>query len=61
MIEYKGKCKCSCGKRASFKAQRGHQNFYACVQHKDSLNGKHKPFTDSGRMTEADYQTWWTV
>lgn len=61
METYTGKCKCSCRKRAKFRAIDGHMRYYACHTHKNTLEGKHKPFKDDNHFTEADYQTWMRV
>lgn len=58
MLSYSGKCKCSCGKRAKWKAVDGIKNYFACDEHRARIEGKHNPRPDDDRMTEADYQTW---
>ena len=56
MEVYKGKCKCSCGKRAKYRAIDGSQRYFACEQHQHKLIGKHNPQQED-HLTEADYQT----
>lgn len=58
MYTYNGKAKCSCGKKAKYKAVRINEPFFACEKHKDRIASLHRPIMDSGRLTEADYQTW---
>jgi hypothetical protein len=58
MYEYNGKAKCSCGKRAKYKAVRINEPFFACEAHKDRISYLHRPIIDNERLTEADYQTW---
>lgn len=57
MEQYKGKCKCSCGKRAKWRAIDGNHSLYACHDHKSRLEGRHKP-DDNEHITDADWQTW---
>lgn len=57
MYNYSGKAKCSCGKRAKYKAVRVNAPFFACEEHKDRISHLHRPITDNDRLTEADYQT----
>ena len=52
---YRGKSKCSCGRRAKFRSGTIGQYEYACLDHKGRLKGQ---APEVERMTEADYQTW---
>jgi hypothetical protein len=61
MQPYKNKAKCgyNCTKRARYKAWHpSNQVVYACPEHKDKISHLPDPAEDSGRYTEADYQTW---
>ena len=57
MESYKGKSKCSCGKRGKWRAIDGNKREFACDEHKERLIGKHN-LEDENHLTEADYQTW---
>ena len=57
MERYNGKSKCSCGKRARYRAVDGNMRWFACEEHKDRLEGKHTAVKEPP-LTEADYQTW---
>lgn len=54
---YKGKSKCSCGRRANWRVVSGSYRHFACNLHKDKLSTL-KQSEDSERITEADEQTW---
>lgn len=61
MEEYKNKAKCgfNCIKRAKFKAWHpSNQVVYACTEHKHKIEDMPNTPRDSGRITEADRQTW---
>ncbi len=54
---YKGKSKCSCGRRAKYRVIKSGGNLFACEEHMHRLRGI-EPDRDSNHLTEADYQTW---
>ena len=57
MHSYHGKAKCSCGKRATKKANNDGNPKFRCNQHAYQLH--HLPDEETfNRMTEADRQTW---
>jgi hypothetical protein len=58
MERYSGKSKCSCGKRAKYRAViSGGCGQFACEDHKNRLD-KFEDDKESEHLTEADYQTW---
>lgn len=57
MERYKGKSKCSCGRRAKFRVIKNAGNLFACEHHEWRLQGQEAD-ADNARMTEADRQTW---
>ena len=58
MVKYKGRSKCPCGARASYRSKDGWQHFYACEKHKEKIAHIEDSEKDEDRMTEADHQTW---
>lgn len=60
MKKYKGKAKCSCGKRARWVAYKFTHPVYTCGEHKATLE-KLSDYEDNKDMTEADYQTWFRL
>lgn len=57
MIRYKGKAKCSCGRRAKWKLDRGVDSLFRCNLHKHTIeNMADEPgddFPDSVGFTQA--------
>ncbi len=58
--KYKGKSKCSCGKRAKYRATNGAMRWFACEEHKSRIAGRNKEVKETP-LTEADYQTWMKI
>lgn len=57
MQTYKGKSKCSCGRRAKWRVIGNGYNHFACDSHKNKLKSL-TSVNDSDRITEADEQSW---
>lgn len=57
MEPYKGKSKCSCGKRAKYRVLGHGHNHFACEDHKARIEGI-KSIDPSVKENEADNQTW---
>ena len=58
MQSYKGKAKCSCGKKAKWKAGFASHPTFACNDCKSKLIHLFDYEEDEKDLTEADYQTW---
>lgn len=57
MHKYKGKSKCSCGKRAKYRTYTITEGSkFACEEHKHKID--QEDYYEDDNYTEADYQTW---
>lgn len=63
MVPYKGKGKCGfChGADGPRRARWRSSTRLACHEHRDKIEQDSDPKEDPGRMTEADYQTWFRL
>ena len=57
MMKYKGKAKCSCGKRAKFKLERGFSgSLFRCGNHAHTIENLQDEIEDDDHDTLADEQ-----